>query len=111
MNPLLIVIAALLVITIGLLCYATHLQDEIQKLKERSMAISQDYEKVRNFAANLSAALWDYGGFCPECGNRRENHLPGCAKIYEKKFKGPQDTYSVFDEAFEESFSPTSADF
>ena len=36
MNLLLIVIAALLIINIGLLCYAAHLLDEIQNLKEKS---------------------------------------------------------------------------
>ena len=34
MNPMLIVIAALLAVNIGLLCYAAHLLDVIQLLKE-----------------------------------------------------------------------------
>ena len=35
MNPLLIVIAVLLIANIGLLCYAAHLLDEVQKIKEK----------------------------------------------------------------------------
>ena len=34
MNPLLIVIAVLLAVNIGLMCYAAHLLDTIQDLKE-----------------------------------------------------------------------------
>ena len=36
MNPLLPVIAVLLAINIGLLCYAAHLLDVVQLLKEKS---------------------------------------------------------------------------
>ena len=36
MNPLLNVIAIQLAVNIGLLCYAAHLLDEVQKLKEKS---------------------------------------------------------------------------
>jgi predicted branched-subunit amino acid permease len=35
MNPLLIVIAVLLAVNIGLLCYAAHLLDRIQTFKEK----------------------------------------------------------------------------
>ena len=35
MNPLLIVIAVLLIVNISLLCYAAHLLDVIQLLKEK----------------------------------------------------------------------------
>ena len=37
MNPLLIVIAVLLIANIGLLCYAAHLLDRIQNLKENQL--------------------------------------------------------------------------
>jgi hypothetical protein len=70
------------------------------KKGEIVMSIEQEHKKLTNIAARLAACLWDFHGTCPECGNYRTQHMPGCAQIYERDFKGPHDTEAVFVKAF-----------
>jgi hypothetical protein len=58
-------------------------------------------KKLINIGARLAACLWDYCDICPECGNGKANHLPGCKKTYETEFNGPQDFESAFVKAFD----------
>jgi hypothetical protein len=64
------------------------------------MTIEQEHNRLINIAARIAACLWDYHSTCPECGNNRARHMPGCAQTYEREFHGPQDTEAAFEKAF-----------
>jgi len=55
----------------------------------------------RQLAINLAGALWVYGGICPQCGSKKERHMPGCKQTFED-LTNPRDVETVFKKAFEE---------
>lgn len=58
-------------------------------------------EKLKNTGAGLAGCLWDYHKVCPECGNRKGDHMESCKQIYEIEYKSPADFQVVFDKAFD----------
>jgi hypothetical protein len=54
-------------------------------------------EELGNIGARLAGCLWDFCEVCPECGNKKGNHMPRCSQVYEKEYKGPEDFQRVFD--------------
>lgn len=66
----------------------------------RLSALSAEVDKARNIAARFGGCLWGNYGVCPECGNPKENHMPGCEKRYEANFSKPADYRRAFDAAF-----------
>ena len=63
--------------------------------------IERDNERLKNIGARLAGCLWDYHNICPECGNKKGDHMPCCQKTYEREYKSPTDCQSVFNRAFE----------
>jgi hypothetical protein len=54
----------------------------------------------RNMAIRFAGALWTYCDVCPECGNKKEQHMPSCKKGYEE-LTNPRDAEKVFKKVFE----------
>lgn len=57
-------------------------------------------KKLRNIGARLAGCLWGCHGVCPECGNRKGDHMPSCRQVYEAEYKTFADFQTVFDKAF-----------
>lgn len=65
------------------------------------MGMTQEHARLKNIGARLAGCLWDYHNVCPECGNHKGDHLPGCKQTYEAEYKTPADFQKVFDKAFD----------
>lgn len=66
----------------------------------KDAGVSEREKKLLNIGARLAGCLWDYHNICPECGNTRQQHMPGCKKTYEREFRSPADCEKVFANAF-----------
>lgn len=64
------------------------------------MGNQEKIDKLRNIGARLAGCLWDYHNVCPECGNRKGDHMSGCKEVYETDYKSYDDFQRVFDKAF-----------
>lgn len=54
-----------------------------------------NYKKL---AVRLAGAL-NQAGVCPQCGNKNDNHMVSCTKVFDE-LKNPREVEKFFDRAF-----------
>ena len=76
---------------------------------EAALAAAQaQIAALTNIGLRLAGCLWDYKDTCPECGNDKANHMPGCKQTYAREFKDYTDSEKAFRAAFPEDFKEPS---